>query len=92
MSGRHNRFTARDMRLDGLDEPSPEALGLDMYIRSGNGKRRVGKTQEQQNLDERDVEVATTPQMTTATVSCPVCGVFEGDASAVAHHVAGHFE
>ncbi|KAJ5547455.1 hypothetical protein N7494_005040 [Penicillium frequentans] len=92
MSGRRNRFAARDMRLDGPDEPPPEALGLDMYIRPGNGKRRVGKTQERQNLDERDVEAATTPQMTTATVSCPVCGAFEGDAAAVAHHVAGHFE
>lgn len=38
-------------------------------------------------------EAATTSETTgtTVTVRCPVCGVFEGDEVAVAHHVETHF-
>ncbi|KAJ5801841.1 uncharacterized protein N7503_004291 [Penicillium pulvis] len=92
ISGRRNRFAARDMHLKGPYEPPPEALGLDMYIRPAKGKKRAGKIQERHTLDEGDFEAATAPQITTASVSCPVCGAFEGDAAAVAHHVTGHFE
>ncbi|KAJ5987944.1 hypothetical protein N7481_003154 [Penicillium waksmanii] len=94
-SGRRNRFGARDMRLDGPEEPSSEPLGLDMYIRPAKGKKRGGKTQGQKNVDERhdgavtDASAAT--QTTAAVVSCPICNTFEGDEAAVAHHVAGHF-
>lgn len=30
-------------------------------------------------------------QIGSTTITCPVCGDFEGDEGAVAHHVAGHF-
>ncbi|KAJ5081222.1 hypothetical protein N7456_013460 [Penicillium angulare] len=96
--GRRDRFTARDMRLDGPEEPSSEPLGLDMYIRPPKGKKRGGKARTGQNSNERDdalVNTTATPETTiatTATASCPVCGAFEGDEAAVAHHVAQHFE
>ncbi|KAJ5274065.1 hypothetical protein N7478_009190 [Penicillium angulare] len=93
--GRYNHFTARDMRLDGPEEPSSEPLGLDMYIRPPKGKKRGGKTRTEQNSNERDngmLDTTAIPQATTETASCPVCGVFEGDEAAVAHHVARHFE
>ncbi|KAJ5735596.1 uncharacterized protein N7483_000721 [Penicillium malachiteum] len=94
-SGRRNRFTARDMRLDGPEEPPSEVMGLDMYIRPPKAKKRGAKTQAQQNVDNRDGGMVDSPvpaQKTVETVSCPVCGTFEGDEAAVAHHVAGHFE
>ncbi|KAJ5612279.1 hypothetical protein N7510_005473 [Penicillium lagena] len=94
-SGRRNRFAAQDMRLDGPEEPSSEPLGLDMYIRPPKGNKRGQKTQTRQSLNERDDEMMDTTgilQTTTAIASCPVCGAFEGDEAAVAHHVAGHFE
>lgn len=37
-------------------------------------------------------EVSGVRQETAGELSvCPVCGDFEGDEAAVAHHVAGHF-
>ena len=93
-TGRRNRFGARDMRLDGPVEPPSEPLGLNMYIRPPKGKKRGGKAQARQNVTEdgEDSTQGTAAQTTAATVSCPVCGAFEGDEAAVAHHVAAHFE
>ena len=94
-SGRRNRFAARDMRLDGPEEPSSEPLGLDMYIRPMKGKKRGGnaKSQTQQNMDgrENDITDAGAAVRDTSTIKCPVCPDFESDEAAVAHHVAGHF-
>ncbi|KAJ5226515.1 hypothetical protein N7468_007740 [Penicillium chermesinum] len=90
--GRRAHIAARDMRLDGPQEPSPEPFGLDAYIRPAKGKKRGGKSQAQQTAGESNdgrADVAPTP---AATASCPVCGTFEGDEAAVAHHVATHFE
>lgn len=95
ISGRRNRFAARDMRLDGPEEPSSEPLGLDMYIRPAKGKKRGGKAQRRQSVDEKSDGMNGTSdavQTKAATVSCPVCSAFEGDEAAVAHHVAAHFE
>lgn len=91
-SGSRSHFSARDMRLDGPEEPPSEALGLDMYIRPAKGKKRGGKTQKQDQGDDKTLEETPAAQATAETVSCPVCGAFEGDESAVAHHVAEHFE
>ncbi|KAK5807715.1 hypothetical protein VI817_001973 [Penicillium citrinum] len=95
LSGRRNRFTSRDMRLDEPDEPSSEPLGLDMYIRPAKGKKRGGnaKSQAQHNMDGRENDLIETNAAAedTATAKCPVCPEFEGDEAAVAHHVAGHF-
>ncbi|KAK1144830.1 hypothetical protein N8T08_004843 [Aspergillus melleus] len=97
-SGRRNRFSARDMRLDGPEEPSSEPLNLDMYIRPAKGKKRDKKSQPEQSTGEEErredgsIDASVPAQATaTVTVKCPVCTEFEGDDAAVAHHVADHF-
>lgn len=91
VSGRRNRFTSRDMRLDGPEEPSAEPLGLDMYIRPAKGKKGK-KTQagRDERLEERAEDTGGAAQV-PGSLKCPVCADFEGDEAAVAHHVAGHF-
>ena len=94
-SGRRNRFTSRDMRLDGPEEPSAEPLGLDMYIRPAKGKKKGKKTQSGGSAEMEESHAGTVDADATAqkpgSLKCPVCGDFEGDEAAVAHHVAGHF-
>ncbi|KAJ5245773.1 hypothetical protein N7489_005869 [Penicillium chrysogenum] len=92
LNGRRNRFTSRDMRLDGPEEPSAEPLGLDMYIRPAKGKKKSKKTQAGRNeqLEERLEDIGGATQL-PGSLKCPVCADFEGDEAAVAHHVAGHF-
>lgn len=75
------------------DEPEapPQAIGLDAYIRpaktkQGKGGRGGGATDE---LADGQLAAAAP---SAETVSCPVCGAFEGDAAAVEHHVAVHFD
>ncbi|KAJ5673898.1 glycoside hydrolase superfamily [Penicillium macrosclerotiorum] len=95
LSGRRNRFTSRDMRLDGPEEPSSEPLGLDMYIRPAKEKKKGKKTHQGQNVELEEKHEDTTDAGTAAqrpgSLKCPVCADFEGDEAAVAHHVAGHF-
>ncbi|CAG8088860.1 unnamed protein product [Penicillium olsonii] len=93
-SGRRNRFTSRDMRLDGPEEPSAEPLGLDMYIRPAKGKKKSQKAQAAQGLGEEShasAKDAGAAAQKPGSLKCPVCADFEGDEAAVAHHVAGHF-
>ncbi|RDW93682.1 YwbE family protein [Aspergillus mulundensis] len=67
-------------------EPPTQAIGLDAYITK---PRRRGKGGSREN----GLEGAQEEQVVeTVVVVCPVCGDFEGDEAAVAHHVAGHFE
>jgi uncharacterized repeat protein (TIGR03833 family) len=91
VSGRRNRFTSRDMRLDGPEEPSAEPLGLDMYIRPAKGKKGK-KTQagRDERLEEGAEDTGGAAQL-PGSLKCPVCADFEGDEAAVTHHVAGHF-
>ncbi|KAJ5350820.1 hypothetical protein N7541_008547, partial [Penicillium brevicompactum] len=89
-SGRRNRFTSRDMRLDGPEEPSAGPLGLDMYIRPAKGKKKVGGSVAVEESHAGTVDADATAQK-PGSLKCPVCGDFEGDEAAVAHHVAGHF-
>lgn len=84
---------ARDIRLDEQEygAPPPER-GLDAFVikpakvRGGKKKKAAQGTTGVASAsgDEagRAVEVS----------KCPVCGDFEGDEAAVAHHVAGHFD
>ncbi|KAJ1332995.1 DUF2196 domain-containing protein [Microdochium nivale] len=97
---RHGNY--RDIRDDEpLDAPA-EQTDLSAYIKParprGKGKNKDGKAipahrgtnghvadpQPQPPLPQYNV--------VSATVTCPVCSVFEGDEAAVAHHVAKHFE
>lgn len=81
------------------DGPERQAVGLDAYIKPAKnkrGKKRGGGSTA--NVSEGGDENVTFPTISgsgveteTETSLCPVCGEFEGDAAAVAHHVAGHF-
>ncbi|KAI3332399.1 hypothetical protein HD806DRAFT_193749 [Xylariaceae sp. AK1471] len=95
--GRRPRY--HDVRLEEpLDSP-PEQMDLGAYIvpsrRKGKGKKGANTSQvdEAGNLNNgqntNDYEVTT--DATSAILTCPVCGAFEGDETAVAHHVAEHF-
>ncbi|KAK0106851.1 hypothetical protein ONS95_003573 [Cadophora gregata] len=96
-------FTGRkygDYRLDAPDEPPASELSLEDYIvTKGNKKNRRGK-----NISKTDPNLETAvgsgqaevvgdgSAAPSATTVCPVCGEFEGDEVAVAHHVNGHFD
>ena len=71
--------------------PSPH-IGLDAYITRGkprqNGKGG-GRNSRQAPVDAQDEEEDVV--QASETVTCPVCGDFNGDEVAVAHHVASHF-
>ncbi|ROV94448.1 hypothetical protein VSDG_05984 [Cytospora chrysosperma] len=81
------------------DEPDlpSQQIGLDAYVKQvkpkragkGNGK---GKSSPAGLDDEQDEQAAAGSQAPAETVACPVCGTFEGDETAVAHHVAAHFD
>lgn len=84
------------------DGPERQAVGLDAYIKPAKnkrGKKRGGSAANSgTGADENVVESTTDDTISgygieaeTETSTCPVCGEFEGDSAAVAHHVAGHF-
>lgn len=93
-------FTGRkygDFRLDELDEPPSAGLSLaDYVVTKGKGKGRQRKPDAMDpNLEQAlDQSEPTTdpPSSTISTTKCPVCGEFEGDEIAVAHHVNQHFD
>ncbi|KAI0892671.1 hypothetical protein F4806DRAFT_228596 [Annulohypoxylon nitens] len=102
--GRRPRY--RDMRLDEPLEAPPEQTDLGAYIvptkRKGKGKGKNSKNGSSESGPQDDParrvnasgidDLSTTLDVTSATATCPVCGEFEGDETAVAHHVAEHFE
>jgi hypothetical protein len=80
-----SKFQARDIRLDEDGEAPAEEIDLFAYVKPAKQKKRGGaKVQEPVQEEEVIKEAAT-------TASCPVCGNFEGDEMAVAHHVESHF-
>ncbi|OTA95492.1 hypothetical protein M434DRAFT_9739 [Hypoxylon sp. CO27-5] len=92
--GRRPRY--RDTRLEEpLAEP-PQQADLSAYIvparRKGKGRngQQDGSGRRENVSGSNDSNSAA--DVTTATATCPVCGEFEGDETAVAHHVATHFE
>ena len=86
-----------DYRVDGYEKPETQSNGLslaDYVVPKQRGKGK-GQARKNQNVDRGagigalgEVSEATPP----ATSTCPVCGQFEGDEAAVAHHVSQHFE
>ncbi|KAI1453397.1 hypothetical protein F4805DRAFT_377031 [Annulohypoxylon moriforme] len=101
--GRRPRY--RDMRLDEPLEAPPDQTDLAAYIvptkRKGKGKgknKNAPKEPGQEDDPARHDDVSESNNsnsvldVTSATATCPVCGAFEGDETAVAHHVAEHFE
>ncbi|KAI1775406.1 hypothetical protein F4818DRAFT_441501 [Hypoxylon cercidicola] len=106
-ASRQRRPRYRDVRLDEPLEAAPEQADLSAYIvparrkgknrngnGNGNGPRHAGQPDGSARtdgvLETSDANSAT--DVTSATATCPVCGEFEGDETAVAHHVAAHFE
>ncbi|KAL4871925.1 hypothetical protein BDV12DRAFT_163380 [Aspergillus spectabilis] len=66
-------------------------IGLDAYITKPRRKGKGGNGRSgQQPLDETGdgEDVARFSEV----VACPVCGDFNGDEAAVAHHVSSHFD
>ena len=80
-----------DFRVDEPDEPPREGLSLEDYIVvKGKGKAQR-KKDNKSDLDSEETS-GNIPDPALAIVMCPVCGEFEGDETAVAHHVNSHFE
>ncbi|KAI1335799.1 hypothetical protein F5Y15DRAFT_223401 [Xylariaceae sp. FL0016] len=95
--GQRSRY--RDVRLDEPLDAAPEQIDLSAYIvpskrktkaqksRKGDGVPKLGSGDEASQANV----LADSTDIMTATVTCPVCGAFEGDEAAVTHHVAEHF-
>lgn len=85
----------RDFRIDESDEPPSEGLSLaDYVVAKARGKGRQNKQDafdSEEDLEEGEI-TASLSNASTTTTKCPVCGEFEGDETAVAHHVNEHFE
>ncbi|KAK1991378.1 hypothetical protein LX36DRAFT_349221 [Colletotrichum falcatum] len=68
----------------------PSQVGLEAYIRpakqGSGGRGRSGAASGAETADPEPRAAA------SETVTCPVCGDFQGDAAAVEHHVAAHFD
>jgi uncharacterized repeat protein (TIGR03833 family) len=94
-------FTGRrygDYRIDEPDEPASTGLSLSDYVVTKTKRKGRQKNQIVPDSDEDDqklVEGGTArvaSDSTIDTAKCPVCGEFEGDEVAVAHHVNTHFD
>lgn len=98
--GRGYRPRYRDARFEDSPDAAPEQMDLGAFIvpsrRKGRGKKRVNISQpDEMDTSEGFADSSSSYQastdVTSATATCPVCGTFEGDEAAVAHHVAEHF-
>ncbi|KAK2018028.1 hypothetical protein LZ32DRAFT_654253 [Colletotrichum eremochloae] len=69
----------------------PSQVELEAYIRpakqKGGGRGRSGAASRTEAAADAVPQAAA-----SEAVTCPVCGDFEGDAAAVEHHVAAHFD
>jgi hypothetical protein len=83
---RRSKFQARDIRLDDDGEAPAEEIDLFAYMKPAKQKKKKGGVKTQEPVEEEEVVKAA-----ATTASCPVCGEFEGDEVAVAHHVETHF-
>ncbi len=94
-------FTRRrygDYRIDEPDEPASTGLSLSEYVvtktkRRGRQKNQnVSDSNEDDHIPEEDGTAMVASNSKIDTAKCPVCGEFEGDEVAVAHHVNTHFD
>ncbi|KAH8680773.1 hypothetical protein BX600DRAFT_504529 [Xylariales sp. PMI_506] len=86
----------RDIRSDEpLDAPQ-EQIDLAAYIVAPKKKKGKGRKAEQDSHANEEggpsANASGPADISSTTVTCPICGSFEGDETAVAHHVAEHFE
>lgn len=93
-------FTGRrygDFRLEAPDEPPSASLSLSDYVvtktKNKKGQKKAQVAPDSEDPAQDDEQRATTAASNlTPAAKCPVCGEFEGDEVAVAHHVSTHFE
>lgn len=88
-----------DIRYTEDQDLPPQQIGLDAYVKEKKPKKRErGKGNSSTNeaaTAEDDLPVgdsAIDSRVAAESATCPVCGEFEGDEAAVAHHVATHFD
>ncbi|PYI07744.1 hypothetical protein BO78DRAFT_442646 [Aspergillus sclerotiicarbonarius CBS 121057] len=88
----------RVQSLSSGGEAPEERIGLDAYVTNsggrqrGRGNRGRGGQGEGQGPSQGQSQGQGHGDFEYGIVTCPVCGQFEGDEAAVAHHVAGHFD
>lgn len=87
-----------DIRYSEDQDVPPQQIGLDAYVKEtkpkkrgrGKGNSSHGATAAEDELpDDGSASVSQAPP---GSATCPVCGEFEGDEVAVAHHVSYHFD
>lgn len=81
------RLRYRDVRLDDQPEEPEASYDLAAFIKVAKPKRGGAK-----GGAAKMTRASSVPPEKTVTAKCPVCGAFEGDEAAVAHHVESHFE
>lgn len=88
-----------DVRYSEDQDLPPQQIGLDAYVKEKKPKKRGrGKGNSSTNeaaATEDDLpagDSAVDSRAPPESATCPVCGEFEGDEAAVAHHVASHFD
>ncbi|KAK4675796.1 hypothetical protein QC764_507460 [Podospora pseudoanserina] len=91
--GRRGRGRYHAGPTDWREEERPsEQVGLDAYIKPAKPKRggkRSGSATATADTAQSFDEFSVAGQQTS---TCPVCNNFTGDATAIAHHVASHFD
>lgn len=93
--GGGGRYT--DFRVDAPDQPEREEASLLDYVvvkSKGKGKKGVHLEADpmEGNAGQGSVGRRRFASSTSAVGLCPVCGMFEGDEMAIAHHVNEHFD
>lgn len=91
----------RQRRNEEWQGPPETQIGLDAYMKESTPKKQGRKKGGQQERAQRGGAGASeetgeranaTSSASGETLTCPVCGDFEGDEAAVSHHVSGHFD
>jgi hypothetical protein len=96
--GGFNGIRYGDFRLEEPDEPPSAGLSLSDYVVTKSKRRGRQKKQNDMDLDAAEKEVnegghsVVASDFSATVAKCPVCGEFEGDEVAVAHHVNTHFD
>lgn len=87
-----------DIRYSEHQDAPPQQIGLDAYVKEKKPKKRgrgKGRSSNDATAAEDDLPADDSAGVSRAppeSATCPVCGEFEGDEVAVAHHVSSHFD
>lgn len=83
----------RHTRQGASDELPSSSVGLDAYLKPAKQRRRrKGQLSQETDSGQSNTLSDTSTRDAEPLSTCPVCGTFEGDAAAVSHHVASHFD